>query len=234
MARARIYAGTSGFSYPEWKGTFYPDKLPQSKFLEFYSERLSTVEINNTFYRFPASRLLEDWHQKTPQEFRFAVKANQGITHKGRLKGTEQLTHDFVARCQLLEEKLGPILFQLPPFLRRDDDRLANFLKLLPEGPRYAMEFRHESWFEDAVFKQLTDAGVGLCVSEGDKLDTPREATGSFCYVRLRKGDYGNEELASWQKWFQEQLREGHDVFVYLKHDVEGSSPEPALQQLMG
>ena len=140
----------------------------------------------------------------------------------------------FVARCQLLEKKLGPILFQLPPFLRRDDDRLANFLKLLPEGPRYAMEFRHESWFEDDVFKQLTDARVSLCVSEGEKLNTPREATGSLCYVRLRKDDYGNAELESWHEWFQKQIKVGRDVFVYLKHDDEGSSPQPLLQQLMG
>lgn len=232
MSEANIYAGTSGYSYPEWKGSFYPEKHPQSKFLEFYATKFSTVEINNTFYRFPKAGLLEGWRDGTPDGFTFAVKANQGITHKGRLQDVEELTRDFVERCQLLHGKLGPILFQLPPYFKRDDDRLLTFLDSLDPRLRYAFEFRHDSWFDDAVFNLLSDNGAALCVSEGDKLDTPRVATGSFVYARLRKDDYSDQELARWHDWMSEQTDAGRDVFAYLKHDEEGASPEAALRLL--
>ncbi len=234
MARAEIHAGTSGYSYPEWKGSFYPERLPQSEFLRHYSERLSTVEINNTFYRFPAASLLEGWRDGTPDGFTFAVKANQGITHKGRLREVEDLTRDFVDRCRLLEGKLGPILFQLPPNFKRDDARLADFLDILDPRLRYSFEFRHESWFDDAVYGLLSDSGAALCVSEGDRLDTPRVATGRFVYVRLRKEEYTDAELANWHSWMAEQSAAGRDVFAYLKHDEEGASPEYALRLLAG
>jgi uncharacterized protein YecE (DUF72 family) len=232
MRKAQVYAGTSGYSYPEWKGSFYPEKYPQSKFLEFYASKFSTVEINNTFYRFPKASLLEGWRDGTPDGFTFAVKANQGITHKGRLQDVEELTRDFVERCRLLDSKLGPILFQLPPYFKRDDDRLVNFLDSLDPRLRYAFEFRHESWFDDAVFNLLADSGTALCVSEGDKLDTPRIATGSFVYARLRRDEYSDEELAGWQGWMSDQASAGRDVFAYLKHDEEGESPEAALRLL--
>ncbi len=234
MSQGEIRAGTSGFSYPEWKGSFYPEKLPQAKFLEYYAEKFATVEINNTFYRFPRSDLLEGWRDRTPDGFTFAVKANQGITHKGRLQDVEDLTRDFVERCKLLEDKLGPILFQLPPYFKRDDERLANFLDSLDPRLLYAFEFRHVSWFEDDVFQLLSDGGVALCVSEGDKLDTPRIATGNFVYARLRKEVYTDEEVADWHAWMAEQAKLGLDVFAYLKHDEEGASPEYALQLLSG
>jgi len=234
MSRGDISAGTSGFSYPEWKGAFYPEKLPQSKFLEYYSENFGTVEINNTFYRFPRSDLLEGWRDRTPHGFTFAVKANQGITHKGRLQDVEDLTRDFVERCKLLDDKLGPILFQLPPYFKRDDERLANFLDSLDPRLLYAFEFRHVSWFEDDVFQLLSNGGAALCISEGDKLDTPRVATGDFVYSRLRKDQYTDEELADWHAWMTEQAEQGRDVFAYLKHDEEGESPEYALRLLAG
>jgi uncharacterized protein YecE (DUF72 family) len=229
-----IHAGTSGYSYPEWKGSFYPDELPQSKFLEYYADRFSTVEINNTFYRFPRASLLEGWRDRTPEGFTFAVKANQGITHKGRLQAVEELTRDFIERCRLLSGKLGPILFQLPPHFKRDDERLADFLDILDPRLRYAFEFRHGSWFYEAVFELLSDAGAALCISEGDKLDTPRVATATFVYARLRKDEYGDGELADWHAWMDEQVKEGRDVFAYLKHDEEGTSPEYALRLLAG
>jgi uncharacterized protein YecE (DUF72 family) len=234
MNEGQIYAGTSGYSYPEWQGSFYPEKLPQKGFLEFYAGKFSTVEINNTFYRFPKASLLEGWRDGTPDAFSFAVKANQGITHKGRLQDVEELTRDFVERCRLLENKLGPILFQLPPYFKRDDERLANFLDHLDPRLRYAFEFRHQSWFDDAVFELLSDSGVALCVSEGDKLDTPRIATGRFVYARLRRDEYSDEELAGWHDWMAEQATAGRDVFAYLKHDEEGESPEYALRLLAG
>jgi len=231
---AKIYAGTSGYSYPEWKGAFYPEDLTQSGFLEYYAERFPTVEINNTFYRFPRASMLEGWREGTPPDFTFAVKANQGVTHRGRLKDVEDLTRDFVERCRLLGDKLGPILFQLPPNFKRDDERLRDFLDLLDPRLRYAFEFRHRSWFEDEPLQILADSNTALCVSQGDKLDTPRIATGSFVYIRLRKDDYGDVELADWHDWMTEQVAAERDVFVYLKHDEEGDSPEYALRLLGG
>jgi uncharacterized protein YecE (DUF72 family) len=234
MNRGQICAGTSGFSYPEWKGSFYPEKLPQKRFLEYYAGKFSTVEINNTFYRFPRSSLLEGWRDGTPDGFTFAVKANQGITHKGRLREVEELTRDFIERCKLLGGKLGPILFQLPPNFKRDDERLADFLDALDPRMRFAFEFRHASWFDDAVFAMLSDSGAALCLSEGDKLDTPRVATGEFVYARLRKEEYTDAELADWHVWMSEQAATGRDVFAYLKHDEEGESPEYVLRLLAG
>jgi uncharacterized protein YecE (DUF72 family) len=234
MSAGQIYAGTSGYSYAEWKGAFYPEKLPQKQFLEFYAGRFSTVEINNTFYRFPATSLLEGWRDGTPPGFTFAVKANQGITHKGRLKDVEGLTRDFVERCKLLGGKLGPILFQLPPNLKRDDRRLADFLAILDPRLRYAFEFRHESWFDPEVFNLLGSGGAALCISEDEKLGVPRIATGSFVYARLRRNAYTDEELADWHTWMNGQASDGRDVFVYLKHDEDGASPEYALRLLAG
>ncbi len=137
-------------------------------------------------------------------------------------------------RCRLLEDKLGPILFQLPPYFKRDDERLANFLDHLDPRLRYAFEFRHASWFDDAVFELLDDSGSALCISQGEKLDTPKLATGRFVYARLRKDDYSDEELADWHDWMAEQAALGRDVFAYLKHDEEGESPEYALRLLAG
>jgi uncharacterized protein YecE (DUF72 family) len=234
MKKGKIFAGTSGYSYPEWKGSFYPVKLPQKAFLEYYAAKFSTVEINNTFYRFPRASLLEGWYDGTPDGFTFAVKANQGITHRGRLQDVEELTRDFVERCRLLQDKLGPILFQLPPNFKLDLERLANFLDTLDPRLRYAFEFRHETWFDDEVFRLLSEAGAALCVSQGDKLDTPRVATGGFVYARLRKDEYTDEELADWHGWMRGQIEQGHDVFAYLKHDEAGESPEYALRLLAG
>jgi uncharacterized protein YecE (DUF72 family) len=234
VARGRIHAGTSGYSYKEWKGAFYPADLPESRFLEFYVGKFSTVEVNNTFYRFPAAKLLEGWRDSTPPHFIFSVKANQGITHKGRLQGVEELTRDFVERSRLLGPKLGPILFQLPPYFRRDDELLARFLEALPRDIRYAFEFRHATWFDEKVFRRLEDSGAALCISEGEEMGTPRVSTGSFSYLRLRKEEYEDAELGEWSRWIRERLDEGRDVFVYLKHDEKGVSPERTLRLLEG
>jgi uncharacterized protein YecE (DUF72 family) len=232
MSRGTLRVGTSGYSYPEWRGAFYPEDLKASEFLAFYATRFGTVEINNTFYRFPAEPLLAGWRDGTPAGFSFAVKANQRITHRARLQDTDELARDFVERCRVLGPKLGPILFQLPPSLRRDDDRLALFLAGLPPDTRYAVEFRHESWFDDAVFQALRDAEVALCVAEGEKIETPPLATASFAYVRLRKESYEAKELRRWRHWIEERLDDGQDVYAYLKHDEAGVSPELALRLL--
>jgi uncharacterized protein YecE (DUF72 family) len=230
----KLNAGTSGYSYPEWRGTFYPEKgLPQSGFLAYYAERFPTVEINNTFYRFPKKPVLEEWASATPEGFTFAIKAHQGITHRAQLEAVGEQTRDFVTRCEALGAKLGPILFQLPPHLKRDDARLADFVELLPRG-RFAVEFRDASWFEEPVMAILEGAGVALCVSEGESLDTPRHATAGFCYVRMRKDHYTDAELADWRAWIKTQTADGRDVFAYLKHDEQGTSPEDALRLLSG
>ncbi len=202
--------------------------------LRYYGTQFRTVEINNTFYRFPMTSLLENWRDSTPDDFIFAVKAVQRITHKARLKDVEDLNRDFIGRCRLLADKLGPILYQLPPYLKRDDERLGQFLEGLDPRLRYAFEFRHASWFTDPVFELLSDAGAALCVSQGEKLDTPRVATGRYVYVRLRKDAYTDEELADWHAWMAEQVDAGRSVFAYLKHDEEGASPEYALRLLAG
>ena len=231
---ARLFTGTSGYSYSEWKGSFYPEDLAQKGFLEYYASQLPTVEVNNTYYRFPKAEMLEGWRDTVPDAFTFAVKANIRITHRQRLKDVDQVTHDFVERVRVLGDRLGPILFQLPPYLRRDDDRLARFLEILPDGGRYTIEFRHASWFEPEVFALLEGADVALCNSEDDELETPRRATASFCYARLRRDDYDEAARASWRDWCRERVDEGRDVFLYIKHDEGGTSPLPLLAAIEG
>ncbi len=234
MAAGRFHIGTSGYSYKEWKGAFYPEKLAAKNYLQFYADQLSSVEINNTFYRFPSETMLQGWVEQTPETFTFAVKAVQGITHKARLKDVSELTRDFIQRCQQLGQKLGPILFQLPPNLKRDDERLDAFLAVLPEIGRYAMEFRHESWLDDSVFERLENRGVALVLSEGEKLDTPRRVTAPFVYARLRKEEYSDAELMDWHGFLHAQGDAGRDVYAYLKHDEAGVSPAHALRLLAG
>ncbi len=229
-----LYAGTSGYSYKEWRGAFFPEDLAQDRFLQYYSDQLPSVEINNTFYRFPTEPVLDQWAAETPAAFLFAVKANQRITHRSRLKNVEQPTRDFVERCARLEDRLGPVLFQLPPKLARDDARLDAFLTSLPEGGRYAIEFRHASWFDDEVLARLRESDVALVHSEDDKLAAPRTATASFCYARLRRSEYTMDDLDNWRDWIEEQLADGRDVFAYLKHDETGASPLAAIGRLRG
>ena len=229
-----FHAGTSGYSYKGWKGTLFPADLPQDEFLRAYSARFSTVEINHTFYRFPVASVLEQWVVETPPGFTFAIKANQRITHRSRLKNVEEVTASFVERCRTIGERLGPILFQCPPVLGRDDARLAAFLATLPAGPRYAIEFRNPSWFEQPVWDLLAGAGVAFVQSEDDKLATPRVVTAEFCYVRLRRDDYTTERLDEWREWIAGRRDEGRDVYVYLKHDEGGTSPEPLIRSLGG
>ncbi len=230
----RLRPGTSGYSYKEWKGSFYPEDLAVGDFLSYYSTRFDTVEINNTFYRFPSEKALADWAAQTPDGFLFAVKANQRITHRSRLKNVEDVTASFVERCETLGERLGSILFQLPPTLKRDDALLADFVACLPSGIRYAIEFRHESWFDDATWACLSDGQVALVVHDDEKLSMPRLTTSEFAYVRLRRDGYDDADLTSWRTWFVELQKAKKDVFVYLKHDEGGESPEVTLGTLCG
>ena len=225
-------AGTSGFSFKGWVGTFYPKELRAKEYLAHYASRFPTVEINSTFYRFPSAQTLEEWRRQTPEGFRFAVKANRRITHLSRLKGVEDVVVDFVERCRVLGDRLGVILFQLPPTLKRDDVLLTRFLDGLPGGGRYALEFRHESWRDDSVHAHLRGREVALVVGDSETdvdREVSRELTTDFSYVRLRGEGYAPGDLSSWQTWFEKMVADKRDVFVYLKHDDDGATPETIL-----
>jgi len=223
----KLYAGTSGWAYSQWKPAFYPPKLAAAKFLGYYSSRLNSVELNYTFRRFPTEKLLCGWIAATPAEFKFAVKANQAITHIKRLKDSEDVTSRFLASLGPLGEagKLGPVLFQLPPFLRCDLPRLRDFLAQLPRDTRAAFEFRHDSWFTEEVFGILREANAALCEAESEKLETPHVRTADFTYFRLRKQSYSAKERGELATRAHELARSG-DVFTYFKHE---DTPEGAL-----
>jgi uncharacterized protein YecE (DUF72 family) len=219
--------GTSGFSYPAWRGVFYPEKLPATGMLAFYAGVFGAVEINNTFYRMPAPALLAGWTEQTPAPFRFALKAPQQITHRLRLKDAAEPAAEFVRRSAALGDKRGPLLFQLPPNLKADLARLATFLGALPAGIEPAFEFRHASWFQDDTWALLRAHRAAVCIAQTDDLDTPVVATAPLGYVRLRREDYTDAELGSWAV----ALRgvEGWErVYVFLKHDEAGRAPELA------
>jgi uncharacterized protein YecE (DUF72 family) len=216
----KLYAGTSGWAYPQWKPDFYPAKLAAAKFLGYYGTRLNSVELNYTFRRFPTEKLLTGWIASTPADFKFAVKAHQTITHIKRLKECEEPASRFLASLGSLREagKLGPVLFQLPPFLRCDLPRLKDFLAALPRDARVAFEFRHDSWFSDEVFGVLRDANAALCEAESEKLQTPNVQTADFAYLRLRKQSYSTQERAELAHNVAELTKKG-DVFTYFKHE---------------
>jgi uncharacterized protein YecE (DUF72 family) len=224
---AKIYAGTSGWAYAGWKPDFYPAKLASAKFLGYYGTRLNSVELNYTFRRRVTEKLLSGWIAATPPDFKFAVKANQSITHVLRLRDAAKATLEFIGSLDPLRDadKLGPVLFQLPPFLKCDLARLEEFLAALPRGTRAAMEFRHESWFSDDVYKLLRKANVALCQAESEKIETPDVATADYTYFRLRKEDYSASARKALSKKVAEAAARG-DVFVYFKHE---DTPEGAL-----
>ena len=224
---AIVYAGTSGWAYTSWKPNFYPQKLASAKFLGYYATHLNSVELNYTFRRFPTEKLLAGWIAQTPPGFKFAVKAHQNITHIKRLRGAEQFTTEFLAALRPLEDegKLGPVLFQLPPFLKCDVALLTEFLAGLPRSMRCAFEFRHTSWFADDVFAALRKANAALCQAESEKLETPEAQTADFCYFRLRKESYSSAERKALAEKVARLAGDG-DVFVYFKHE---DTPEGAL-----
>jgi uncharacterized protein YecE (DUF72 family) len=224
----RVLAGTSGFSYKEWKGSFYPEGLPAEAMLRYYSERLPAVEINNTFYRMPKPALLEGWLGQVGRGFRFALKASQRITHHKRLKDAGEEVGYFFQVAATLGERLGPALFQLPPNLKKDLPRLEAFLGTIPAGRRAAFEFRHASWFEEDVFEVLQSRGAALCIAEDEDLATPLVATADWGYLRLRRQDYTEADVAVWaervrgQKWVE--------AYVFFKHEDAGSGPKLAAR----
>jgi len=224
---AIIRIGASGFSYKEWLGRFYPPKLPGAKMLAYYAERLPTVEINYTFRAMPRRTLLEGWADKTPPDFRFALKAPQRITHFARLRGNGETVDYFIQTARALGERLGPVLFQLPPDLARDDALLRDFLAQIGGRVRAAFEFRNESWFAPAVFELMRGGGAALCIAETEKLATPVQATASHAYLRLRKESYDESSLSEWAKEIRNLAAKTDEIFIYFKH--EAAAPELAL-----
>jgi uncharacterized protein YecE (DUF72 family) len=223
-----LYTGSSGFAYPSWKPVFYPAKLPAAKFLEHYATRLNAVEINYTFRRLPSASTLEKWVAATPSGFVFAVKANMRITHILKLKNAQEATELFLKMIDPLRtsRRLGPILFQLGPTFKRDDQLLNDYLALLPRDLRYTFEFRHASWLADPVYDVLAKYNVSLCLAESEKLEIPKVVTADFVYSRLRKTEYSKETLAGIESQTREQLDAGRDVFAFFKHEED---PQGAL-----
>ena len=222
--------GTSGYSYAPWKGSFYPEKLPSARMLGFYAERFPTVEINNTFYRMPAAEMLRKWGDETPERFRFALKSPRRITHEKKLSDTRDSLLRLYEAAAALGPKLGPVLFQLPPNMRKDLPRLEAFLADLPPAgsAKAAFEFRHESWFAPDVYAALRARGAALCIAEVEDFATPLEATAGWGYLRLRRQDYGDAELRVWAERIKAQ---GWDAsFVFFKHEDEGRGPKLAAR----
>jgi uncharacterized protein YecE (DUF72 family) len=219
----KVLIGTSGYAYKEWKGSFYPEDLPASKMLPFYAARFPTVEANNTFYRMPTAKALAAWVNQVPDHFTFAVKAPQRITHQERLAGSEESLRFFLDALEALGPKRGPLLFQLPPFLKKDLPRLAAFLALLPKGVEAAFEFRHASWFDDEVYALLRQHGAALVIAEAEKLTVPLIATAPFGYLRLRREDYVEADLHAWAARIQSQP--WTHAYVYFKHEDSGKAP---------
>jgi len=216
---APILVGTSGFAYKEWKGIFYPPDLPAKKYLSYYAQQFPTTEINNTFYRMPTAKLCEDWYAEVPYDFHFTLKVSQRITHFKRLKNIDDEMNFFLQSAAALKEKLGPLLVQLPPNFKKDTGVLEDFLVRFAAKGKLAFEFRHESWFADDVYDVLRRHKTTLGVVEkesGEGPDAPREVTGSFVYMRLRKGEYSKDEMLDWAKWIRGQ---SIPVYCYLKHD---------------
>jgi len=222
-----ILIGTSGFSYKEWKGTFYPKELPAKQYLSFYGKHFKTTEINNSFYRIPTEQNISAWYAEVPADFSFTLKLNQKITHVKRLKNADEEMERFLQVAAVMKEKLGTILVQLPPYAKKDIASLATFLSQYATRARLAFEFRHASWFDKETYALLKEHQSALAVVEAEEQDAVREITGNFIYMRLRKGDYTPKELKQWVIWIKQQTL---DVYCYLKHDDKA----PVLaQQLM-
>jgi len=227
MAKAKcdIRIGTSGWYYNHWAGKFYPSGLPKSKWFEYYAKEFDTVEINNTFYHLPKQESVQRWHQLAPKGFVYAVKANRYITHIKRLKSVSEPLERFFEIAGLLKEKLGPILYQLPPSLHKDLDLLKGFIRLLPKRSLSVFEFRHESWFSEDTYKLLDDFNAGFCIHDLGGLETPRVITGDLIYIRFHgttgryAGNYTKQSLQNWSNWIKDNRSKVRTVYAYFNND---------------
>ena len=237
----RIYIGTSGWHYAHWKGPFYPENITAQQMLNFYTRHFRVVEINNSFYQLPASETLDTWRTTVPENFIFAVKASRYITHMKKLKDPRETVHKFLHDISTLGNKLGPILFQLPPRWKCNPDRLTEFLTVLPGGLRYAFEFRDPSWFSDKVYSALKQANAAFCIYDLDGTLSPVKVTADFTYIRLHgpegayQGCYTQSTLAQWAETLAAWGDEGKDVFCFFDNDQEGYAVENAqsLKELL-
>ncbi len=232
---AEYLIGTSGWHYDHWRGRFYPERLPKGDWLEFYARHFTTVELNNSFYRLPSEGALANWRDLAPAGFTFAVKVSRFITHIKRLKNCGEAVANFITRARILGDKLGPLLYQLPPNLHRNDSLLDSFLSGLPEGMEHVVEFRHQSWLEDEVLAILRKHKVGLCVFDMPSLPCPLLATADFAYIRfhgsssLYSSCYSDEELACWARRLAGLAPHLRAVYVYFNNDAEGFAVRNAL-----
>ena len=231
----KYYIGTSGWHYEHWRGKFYPVELPKSKWLGFYARSFSTVELNNSFYHLPSEKAFANWRDSSPQVFCYAVKVSRFITHIKKLRNVEDALEKFLERARLLGGKLGPLLYQLPPGLHRNDSLLEDFLKLLPRELSHVFEFRHESWLDKGVFDLLRKYNAGFCIYDMPDFTTPLEVTADFVYVRfhgsawLYGGSYSDEELSNWAKNISGLARGKKAVYVYFNNDAEAFAVQNAL-----
>jgi uncharacterized protein YecE (DUF72 family) len=226
----RLLTGTSGYNFPEWKGSFYPAKLPTAKWLEYYAQQLSTVEINYTFYRMPSAKTVAGWDTATPAAFTFVLKAPQRITHIARLKNVDDSLRFFLETARKLGPKLGPILFQLPPNFKKDVALLGDLITQFPADLRCAWEFRHASWFGDDVYDVLRTGNAALCVADTEEATTPLVATADFGYVRLRDEGYAKQAMEDWVGKVRTLGTGWTDAFVFFKHEGKGEGPKLAAK----
>ena len=220
-----IWIGTSGYNYPEWKGSFYPETLAATKMLPYYAERFPTVEINYTFYRAPNEKILEGWDKATPERFKLTLKAPKRITHDARLRDCGDRVRQFLETAAVLGPKLGAVLFQLPPNLKKDVALFDAFLDTLPPRVGAAFEFRHTSWLDEEIYERLRARNLALCVADSEKLSTPVEITADYAYFRLRDEGYTEADIARWADVIRERTSQCGDVFVYFKHEEAGKGP---------
>lgn len=225
-----VWIGTSGFQYPEWKGAFYPEKISTRLMLPYYAERFGTTESNYSFRSIPSPKTIEAWAAATPTCFNFSFKAPQKVTHFAKLRGCAETVRYFHKVISALGEKLGSVLFQLPPTFKKDAALLNSFLKDLPSDMRTTFEFRHESWFDDEVYGCLRDHRVALCIAESETLVTPPVATADFGYLRLRREDYTPAQIKHWARWIEDQRPHWSEAFIYFKHEEQAVGPKFAQQ----
>ncbi|MBA7618644.1 hypothetical protein ES703_25974 [subsurface metagenome] len=229
------YIGTSGWHYEHWRNRFYPEQLTKAKWLEFYATHFATVELNNSFYHLPSETAFANWRDSSPANFIFAVKVSRFITHIKRLKNTEEAVDKFITRAKILDQKLGPLLYQLPPNMHRNDDLLESFLSTLPQGMKHVFEFRHQSWLEEKVFDILHKYNMGLCVFNMPSISCPLVATADFAYVRFHGSTglyfscYSDEELADWAKRLADLASNLKALYIYFNNDAEAFAVRNAL-----
>jgi uncharacterized protein YecE (DUF72 family) len=227
-----MWVGTSGYNYPEWRGSFYPEKFPTTKMLAYYAQHFDTVEINYTFYRMPNEKILAGWSEQTPEHFKLTLKAPKRITHDHRLRNCDEALNRFLQVARTLGPKLGAILFQLPPYFKKDLAVLDDFLRILPADLCATFEFRHASWLDAEVYARLRAKNLALCIADSEKASTPLELTADYAYFRLRDEGYQSADIDRWAQTIREHTAAARDVFIYFKHEEKGIGPEFAKRLL--